>query len=110
MSKNILVALLSLAFISNTFAAGDATKGKMLYMTCAACHGANGEGQQALKAPSIFQQEDWYLIAQLKKFKTGVRGAHAKDIEGMQMAPMAKFLKDDAAINDVVAYINELSK
>ena len=89
---------------------GDATAGKAMYGTCIACHGANGEGNVALKAPKLAGQNDWYLVSQLKKFKSGVRGAHPKDVEGMQMAPMAKILADDATINNVVAYINSLGK
>lgn len=89
---------------------GDAVAGKAAFATCIACHGAKGEGNVALKAPKLTGQNDWYLVSQLKKFKSGVRGAHPKDIEGMQMAPMAKILADDAAINNVVAYINSLGK
>jgi len=45
----------------------------------------------------------------LKNFKEGVRGAaHAKDDYGPQMALMAAILKDEQAINDLVAYINVL--
>ena len=43
MNKLALIFTAALAFVStNTFAAGDATKGKVLSATCTACHGANG--------------------------------------------------------------------
>lgn len=87
---------------------GDAAAGKTLYATCSACHGADGKGNQAMNAPTLSGQSDFYLVTQLKNFKSGGRGTHAKDAFGMQMAPMAKMLADDAAINNVVAYINTL--
>jgi len=45
---------------------GDAAAGKTAYATCAACHGANGEGNQALNAPKLSGQHDWYLARQLQ--------------------------------------------
>ena len=86
---------------------GDASTGKAAYGTCVACHGANGEGNQALNAPKLGGLQDWYVARQLKNFKTGVRGAHAEDTFGKMMAPMAMAL-DDAAVNNVAAYIATL--
>ena len=51
---------------------------------------------------------DWYLAAQLKNFKSGVRGSHPEDGYGWQMGLISNILPDDDAINDVVAYINTL--
>lgn len=88
---------------------GDVAKGKTLYATCAACHGQDGKGVAAMKSPSLLNLPDWYMLRQLKKFKEGIRGAHPKDLEGMQMAPMAKMLADEQAMKDVIAYIHSLS-
>ncbi|MFT4621774.1 MAG: cytochrome c oxidase subunit 2 [Myxococcota bacterium] len=87
---------------------GDAEKGKAAYATCAACHGAAGEGNEAMSAPPITQLDDWYMATQLHNFKSGVRGANPDDTTGAQMRPMAMMLADDAAVNDVVAYIGTL--
>ena len=87
---------------------GDVERGAELYRTCAVCHGQNGEGIQAANAPRAAGMSDWYLARQLEYFKTGVRGAHEDDMYGMQMNMMARMLKDDNAINDVVAYMNTL--
>ena len=84
---------------------GDAARGKTLYATCAACHGANGKGNPALKGPNLTLQQDWYVVRQLKNFKEGVRGADPKDVQGMQMRPMAMVLADEQAMKDVAAYI-----
>lgn len=83
-------------------------KGQKIYATCAACHGSDGRGIQAMNAPRLAGMSDWYLITQLKNFKQGIRGAHSKDMYGPQMASMAAILADDQAINDLVAYINTL--
>ena len=50
------------------------------------------------------------MLAQLKKFKEGIRGAHPKDITGMQMRPMAMILPDEQAMKDVIAYIQTIAK
>ena len=89
-------------------AAGNAAAGKPLYAVCAACHGSQAEGNPALHAPKLSGQGDWYLKRQLKYFKSGARGTHDKDVFGKMMAPMAATLGDDAAIDNVVAYIKTL--
>lgn len=92
-------------------AGGDAAKGKALYQACAACHGANGEGNQAMNAPALWRQQDTYLVRQLVAFKAGGRGGDAaKDPIGGTMAPMAKTLPDEAAMKDVAAYIATLKR
>jgi cytochrome c oxidase subunit 2 len=88
--------------------AGDANRGKALYTTCAACHGQQGRGIWSLDAPRLAGMSDWYLVRQLRNFRSGVRGAHASDFQGRQMALLSNVLKDDQSINDVVAYINTL--
>ena len=87
---------------------GDAAAGQPLYATCAACHGAQGEGMAALNAPKLAGQGAWYLKRQLAQFKKGTRGVHSKDTYGKVMAPMAALLTDDAAIENVAAYIGTL--
>jgi cytochrome c oxidase subunit 2 len=87
----------------------NTTVGQASYAVCSACHGAQGEGNQMLNAPSLAGQSDWYLKRQLKNFKHGIRGSNnSEDIFGAQMAPMAATLVDDAAIDNVVAYISTL--
>ena len=89
--------------------APDLVAGKALYQTCSACHGADGQGNQALNSPKLSGQQDWYLKRQLHYFKSGIRGTADNDVFGKQMAPMAAILADDKAMNDVVAYITTLS-
>jgi cytochrome c oxidase subunit 2 len=89
---------------------GDPAKGKALFATCSACHGPQGAGMEQVKAPPLVHTSDWYLLAQLKKFKQGIRGATPMDIEGSQMRPMATALADEQAMKDVVAHIATLGK
>ena len=86
---------------------GNADHGGRRYATCAACHGAKGQGNAATNAPPLKGMSDWYMARQLKNFRQGVRGAHAEDPHGAQMALIAAMLADDAAIGDVIAYINK---
>ena len=88
--------------------AGDAAAGKQLYTVCAACHGAQGEGNPALHAPKLTGLGDWYMERQLKNFKSGARGTHDKDVFGKMMAPMAATIVDDAAVDNLNAYIKTL--
>lgn len=89
---------------------GNAEKGKALYQTCIACHGVDGNGNEALNSPPIHSTDDWYMLTQLKNFKGGVRGAHPKDASGATMAPMAMTLADEQAMKDVIAYVASLRK
>jgi cytochrome c oxidase subunit 2 len=93
---------------TSAYKAGDAAAGKQLYALCATCHGLQAEGNVALNAPKLSGQGVWYLQRQLKYFKQGVRGTHDKDVFGKMMAPMAATLADDAAIDNVSAYIMTL--
>jgi cytochrome c553 len=88
-----------------TLTGGDAAKGATLFGTCMACHGVDGSGNKALNAPSLIGHPDWYMFAQLKKFKSGVRGTDAKDLTGPAMRAIAMTLPDEQAMKDVVAHI-----
>ena len=49
--------------------AADAAAGQATYAVCTACHGAQGEGNQALNAPKLAGQPSWYLARQLHNFQ-----------------------------------------
>ena len=70
--------------------------------------GARGEGNDALKAPALAGQSDWYLATQLERFRAGERGFAPEDVQGTQMRAAAAVLPDSSAVKDVVAYINAL--
>jgi cytochrome c oxidase subunit 2 len=88
--------------------AASPSAGRQLYATCAACHGPDGAGNPAMKAPPIAGHADWYVYTQLKNFKHGVRGSNPKDAQGMIMAGIAKGLPDDASLRNVAQFVSEL--
>jgi cytochrome c oxidase subunit 2 len=87
---------------------GDVAHGKKLYANCVSCHGAKGEGNQALNSPALATRSDWYLATQLANFQKGLRGTDERDTYGAQMRAIVATLPDEKAITDVVAYINTL--
>ncbi len=109
-SVSAYVASLSRAHVSPTLTGGDAKAGATSFAPCVACHGANGQGNEALKAPPIAGQADWYLLAQLKKFKAGIRGASSADAQGALMRPMALSLANDQIMLDVVTHVASLPR
>jgi cytochrome c oxidase subunit 2 len=97
---------------SDTSITGDVARGRDLYQTCGLCHGRDGHGNWNSNAPRLAGMSDWYLRRQIELFRAtdpaARRGGHANDIYGDQMNLLAGMLKDDNAINDVIAYINTL--
>jgi cytochrome c oxidase subunit 2 len=87
---------------------GDPDRGAGHYVSCSACHGAQAQGNYALQAPRLAGQDDWYMKRQLDNFRNGVRGAHQEDSYGHQMVLMARSLRDEQSVNDLLAYLNTL--
>ena len=87
---------------------GDVARGAEIFETCKSCHGSNGQGIWALNAPRLKDANDWYMVRQIENYKQGIRGSHPQDLYGKQMSLMTIMLRDEQAINDVVAYINTL--
>ncbi|MDM7323359.1 MAG: c-type cytochrome [Gammaproteobacteria bacterium] len=82
-------------------AAGDVAAGKAKYATCAACHGANGEGQGMF--PKVAGQSAADLAAKLKKYRAG----ETVGPNSAMMAPNAAALSD-GDIADLSAYLASL--
>ena len=95
-----ITTALILGALTSTVQAADAAAGKTVYMQCQACHGANGEGNEALKAPKIAGQYDWYIVSSLNQYKNGGRSYPA----AAAMVPFATMLNDTQKA-DVAAYI-----
>lgn len=102
------VASLPMVVSTSTLARGDVDAGQLAYGVCAACHGPTGDGNELLNAPPLKGQHDWYLVDQLQKYKSGWRGTAAGDTWGATMRPNTLTM-DDAAMEDVVAYIQTLN-
>jgi cytochrome c553 len=93
-----------------TLEGGNAETGKIYFATCVQCHGADARGNLDEFGPPLAGASDWYLLAQLQKFKTGARGTHADDVTGAKMRPFSMTLPTDQAMKDVIAYIGTLSE
>jgi cytochrome c oxidase subunit 2 len=78
--------------------------GRHLFAPCATCHGATAEGNRTVQAPRIAGLPEWYLVEQLRNFRTGRRGATESDAYGAQMARAAQQLWDDREVASVAAY------
>ncbi|MEM0896344.1 MAG: c-type cytochrome [Verrucomicrobiota bacterium] len=74
---------------------------------CANCHGGKGEGKKELMAPSIAAMPDWYIEAQIAKFKRDQRGTEPADAAGLTMHAIASTL-DAEAVQQLAAYIDQL--
>jgi cytochrome c553 len=112
-AAEVEVVMAQIASFANTAPAatisGDVARGKDFYsMTCGACHGPDGVGNETLNAPSLRGLNDWYVVRQYVNFRDGLRGAHAQDLYGQQMQRMGKVLKSDQDIRDVATYLTSL--
>src|ERR1035437_6119317 len=76
-------------------ATDSTTRGRELFQNCAPCHQPNGSGNSEIGAPHIAGMKAWYVQQELHKFRTGARGNHFSDVEGMRMRPIALSLAND---------------
>ncbi len=87
---------------------GDVEKGKQLFASCQACHGADGLGNEVLKAPALAGQNDWYIAKQLSNFLANKRGYSSDDSNGVMMRAAAHVLQTETDVIDVASYIASL--
>jgi len=92
-----------------TLADTDVAAGEQLYVMCLACHGPKGEGNQALNAPPLAGLDDWYVALQIRKFRSGIRGAVPGDTVGPVMAAMSMAIQPEA-VDDIAAYVHALPR
>jgi cytochrome c553 len=92
-----------------SLADADAALGEQTYVMCLACHGPKGEGNQAVNAPPLAGLDDWYVALQIRKFRSGIRGAAPGDTIGPVMAAMSMAIQPDV-VDDVAAYVHALPR
>ncbi len=96
MNKLTPIFAFLIVFISTTtLATGDPIKGQKKSLTCAACHGADGNST-VTNFPKLADQNEDYLLKQLQDFKSGARIDPV--MEGI-VAPLA-----DEDMADLAAY------
>jgi cytochrome c553 len=69
---------------------------------CAVCHGAAGEGNDALEAPRLAGQSAAYLLRQFRHFRSGTRGAAPDDAAGGRMMAIASTVHDDSTLAELM--------
>lgn len=100
-----LEALPSAELVQTT--TGDLKNGSRYYQArCGACHGGQAQGNSSMNAPKLSGQSIEYLQRQMLNFSTGVRGTHADDKFGRQMAMMSK-TSSGKELDDIFHYIAE---
>lgn len=83
---------------------------QLFHERCMECHRYNASGEMTFGSPPLIGRQSWYLEEQLKKFKSGKRGAMKNDVNGAKMVQMTTlFIEDDQMLRDVVAYIMTLN-
>ena len=95
--KKINILLFLTIFLVSTplMAGGDAAAGKQKSVSCAACHGADGNSVNP-EWPKLAGQSEQYLLKQLKDFK------HQRRVNPLMSGPVAVLSDQDMA--DLAAY------
>ena len=75
---------------------------------CLLCHGANGNGNLAIRAPKVSGMEPWYLARQLENFASGIRGMPADDVAGHEMGPVGMRLRQEGMLDTAVQFVGSL--
>lgn len=109
MKKFYLVPCLLFLTYQTSFAADLLAKGKEIYQTCVPCHGPSGAGNQEQMAPAIAGMDEWYVLNQLERFRSGARGLHPEDKGGHRMRPLARTLNNQDEIKAVATYVASLA-
>jgi len=84
----------SLVISSVALAGGDVVAGKIKSASCAACHGAGGEGVALY--PALAGKEQAYLLEEMKALKSGAR---ANPMKQSLMQPLS-----ERDLEDIAAY------
>jgi len=98
MKKALVIVFAGLAMMASaaSFAKGDATKGKELSATCAACHGADGNSTNP-EWPKLAGQGEAYLAKQLRDYRSEAR------VDAV-MSAQAMLIASDEDVDHLAAY------
>lgn len=98
MNRNFVVSLAAMLLVAS-LASWAADDGAALYKKkCAGCHGANGEGKAAIKAPALkgTSIEANQIAEHITKGESGSKAPHNKGIAGLndeQAKAIAEWVK-----------------
>ncbi len=83
---------------------------RLFYERCMECHRYNATGEMLFGSPPLIGRQGWYLLAQLKKFKSLHRGAVKGDDKGAKMVQMTTlFIDNEQTMKNVIGYILTLN-
>jgi cytochrome c553 len=89
---------------------GNSAQGEDLFKNnCIDCHRYNASGELAFRSAPLTGLQDWYMVAQLIKFRDGLRGKIPGDEDGAKMHLQTGSMTDEQ-FRDVVAYIADLAQ
>jgi len=110
MLPRLLALPLALLCVAGAHAAGSAAiDGKKHYQAqCAACHGANGAGNEALQAPPLAGLDTAYVSRQLTQFRQGLRGAGEAGGPAATMRAIAQTLQGEQDIAALASHVATL--
>ena len=97
--KHKLAVTLAVLVLTTSTVSWAADDGTALYKKkCAGCHGANGEGKPAMKAPALkgTNLEVNQLVEHITKGESGSKAPHNKGIAGLseeQAKSIAEYVK-----------------
>ena len=86
----------------------DPIRGRQIFENCVPCHGVAGQGSPVIGAPNIAGMSFRYVDEQLEHFRSGARGAHFSDQEGLRMRPIAMSLMSEEDVRAVARYVASL--
>ncbi|RFC48607.1 MAG: cytochrome c oxidase subunit 2 [Verrucomicrobia bacterium] len=86
---------------------GDPEAGRQPYQElCGGCHGSAAQGDPVKRTPPLHAFQDWYLVEQIRRFRSGLRRPDPAHAESLQMHAMAlRFPSLDEA-RDLALHIN----
>jgi cytochrome c553 len=92
-----------------TLKQGDPKRGGALFKDrCMPCHRYNASGERVFHSAPLNRQQDWYLLAQLTKFKGSHRGYKGDDRLGKKMREVTRLLDLEKDAPDIVAWLSRL--
>ena len=77
------------------------------FFSCAVCHGAHAEGNEALLTPRLAGQRPEYLRLQIDSFQKEWRGADVQDVQGKLMSDAIRSLSPEQ-LEAALAYVESL--
>lgn len=108
-SSRVSIATIAILAIATVVPNADAdARGEQLYRNCSICHGPDAKGIPLQLAPALSNLSEKYIVEQLKKYKSGIRGAHEKDVAGLRMLPMSRTLLTEEDMQAVASHIVSL--